>query len=108
MAALNAYLLVPDGTPPTYAAAAAGGDTAPVGSHLFLHIKNGGGSPITATLAVPGNTWNGIATPDTPFVISNGAERMIPLDSRYQQSDGRAAITYTAVTSVTVAVVATF
>lgn len=104
MAALAAQPVATAGLTPTYAAAAGGGDTAPIGTNLLLHVINGGGSPVTVTLATPG-TADGLAIADTAKAVAAGASAFIPLRAVYRNAaTGRAAITYSGVTSVTVAV----
>jgi hypothetical protein len=97
------------GTPVTYTAAAGGGDTftVPSGS-TALRIKNGGGSAITASLAFPGTTSYGVANPSkTTSSIAAGAEVVVgPIPaSAVDPNTGVASVTYSGVTSVTVAVV---
>ena len=84
-------------------AAAGGGDTAPVGDGYFLFVANGDASPHTATLATPG-TVAGHAIADATLVVAAGEFGIIPLTNLFRGATGRAAITYDAVTSVTVAV----
>lgn len=104
MAALTAQRVATGGTSPTYTAAAAGGDTAPVGTNLLLHVINGSGSSITVTVVTPG-TADGLAIADTAKAVAAGASGFVPLRSVYRDPvSGRAAITYSAVTTVTVAV----
>ena len=98
------------GTPVTYTAAAGGGDTFAVPSGAVgLRIKNGGGSAITATLAFPGSTSYGVPNPaKTTSSIAAGAEVVVgPIPgSAVDPSTGLASVSYSGVTSVTVAVVA--
>lgn len=90
----------------TTAAAAVGGDRAPVGDDLFLLVRNGSGASIDVTFDVPGLAFNGTQIPDTVVAVAAGADRMVPLSTNYRSdSDGLAAITYSAVTTVTVAVI---
>lgn len=109
MAALTTQNIVDAGTAPTFVAAAGGGDTAEVGNgvNTFLVVKNGGGSSITVTIAAPGTNSYGQANPDPAISVANGAEKWIPLRKEYDALDGtgRAAITYSGVTSVTVSAV---
>jgi hypothetical protein len=105
MATLTPQVVALSGLNPTYAAAAAGGDKCPVSDRTFLHVKNGGGSPITVTLtataAVRGQTVANL----TVSVPASG-ERMIgPIQPDLFQSptDGLCAIGYSSATSVTVA-----
>jgi hypothetical protein len=96
------------GTAVTFTAAAAGGDVvASPGPHTWLFVTNGGGAPITVTLAVPGNAWNGVAAPDTAVTVTNATTKAIPVDARYTDSNVQCAVTYSGVTTVTVAAVAT-
>lgn len=83
-------------------AAAAGGDTAPVGPGRFLYINNADASSKTVTIATPG-TVNGHAIADASVAVGAGDHAIIPLHNVYRGATGRAAITYSAVTSVTVA-----
>ncbi|MFJ2162572.1 hypothetical protein [Streptomyces sp. NPDC087856] len=82
-------------------AAGAGGDTAEVGPRRFLYVNNGSGSSITVTLATPG-TVSGLAVADPTYAIAAGKMGLIPLASIFRGTTGRAAITYSAVTTVTV------
>jgi hypothetical protein len=84
-------------------AAAAGGDTAAVGPGRFLYINNADASSKTVTIATPG-TVKGHAVADASVAVAAGDHAIIPLHNVYRGSTGRAAITYSAVTSVTVAV----
>ena len=106
MAALATQVITVAGLTPTFVAAAAGGDTAPVGDREFLVVQNGSGAPVTVTLATPGNLATGDAYPDKAYSVAAGAETWIPLPAVYRDpTDGRAHITYSAAASVTVAVV---
>jgi hypothetical protein len=106
MALIATQSLVVAGTAPTFAAAAAN-DTARVGDHLYLIVKNASGSPITVTVTVPGNLETGDAYPDKQYsVAATTGERWIPLLKRYADpTTGNAAIAYSATSSVTRAVV---
>ncbi|MET9396283.1 hypothetical protein [Kitasatospora sp. NPDC002965] len=84
-------------------AAAAGGDTAPTGPGRFLVVKNGDASPHTVTIATPG-TVVGLGVADATVVVPAGKLSMIPLARVFAGTAGRAAITYDAVTTVTVGV----
>lgn len=104
MATLTTQSIDLDGVAPTYASAAGGGDKMRPGDHNFLHVKNGDGSPITVTLITPG-TSEGLAIADQTVTVAATGEQMIRVTpERYRNpSDGLASITYSAVTSVTVA-----
>ncbi|MEU1805839.1 hypothetical protein [Streptomyces sp. NPDC019937] len=105
MAVLTAQNLPLGGLQPTYASAASGGDQAPVGQGLFLHVRNGGGSSITVTLATPG-TVGGLDVADAQQTIAASGAAFLPLTNTFRDPmTGRAAITYSGTTTVTVAVV---
>lgn len=110
MAALTTFNLVDAGTDPTFGAAAAS-DTAEVGNghNTFVVYKNGGAGALNVTIAVPGNTSYGQATPDPVITIAAGEEAWIPLRREYANASvagvGRCTITTDTQTSVTVAVV---
>jgi hypothetical protein len=104
MAILSAQRLPLGGLQPTYANAASGGDQAPTGEKLVLHVRNDDASAKTVTVATPG-TVGGLAVADASQVIPADGDAFIPLKSSFRDPmTGRAAITYSAVTSVTVAV----
>lgn len=91
------------GTTITYAAAAAGGDTLGRTSSGVLRVKNGGAGSITVTVVAPGTTQYGQAEPDIPVAVAAGAEVAIgPLPDSLAV-DGVISVTYSGVTSVTVA-----
>jgi len=108
MAALSTQAIAEAGVVPSFAAAAAGGDTAVPGDKTFLVVKNGGGSSINVTLAAfPDTSTYGTAIPDPVIAVANGAEKWIgPLrgSSYANASTGLVNITYSAVTTVTVGV----
>lgn len=105
MATLGTQVIALAGLGPTYAAAAGGGDKCEVGDRVFLHVKNGGGSPITVTLTSVA-AFRGQAVSNVTVSVPASGERMIgPLSSDLLQnaSDGLCAIGYSSATSVTVA-----
>ncbi|MFF9146324.1 hypothetical protein ACF1BN_15835 [Streptomyces sp. NPDC014861] len=108
MAALNPTLVPVDGGLPDLSAVAVAatalGDTAPCGPGRLLAVINGGGAGRTVTVATPG-TVDGLAIEDLAVTVAAGKTALIPLPRRpFAGTGGRAAITYDAVTSVTVAV----
>ena len=108
MATLTKQTIVPAGTNPSYVAAAGGGDKVAPGPTTFLHVKNGGGAPITVTVDDPTSVGPAGAqafNPDLSVSVTNAQERMIgPITERFANpADGLAAITYSGVTTVTVA-----
>jgi hypothetical protein len=111
MATLTVQDIDTDGTNPTYAAAAGGGDnfTPTSDGDYILHVKNGGGSPITVVLDDPTSVDPGAATtfnPDVTVSVTNAQERMIRVrTARYRNpSTNQVAWTYSGVTTVTVGV----
>ena len=91
------------GTAPTYAAPALS-DTAAVGTVLI--VKNGSASSITVTLASPKTLETGDAYPSKVITVAAGAEAWIPvLKVCANPSTQLATVTYSAVTSVTAAVI---
>lgn len=88
-------------------AAAAGGDKVAPNDRGAVLVTNGSGSPITVTVAVPGNTKYGQAAPDVPVTVPASGSRLIgPFPSDLADpTDGLVAITYSAVTTVTVAAI---
>lgn len=111
MATLTTQAITRAGVGPTYAAAAGGGDAMAVGSGMFLHVKNASGSPITVTLVVPAaRTYepNVAITSPTVSVPATTGDRMIgPVDGATfsDPTTGLCTITYSGVTSLTVAAV---
>jgi hypothetical protein len=104
MAILSAQALPLSGLQPTYANAAGGGDQAPVGEKLVLHVRNGDATAKTVTVATPG-TVGDLAVADAAQTIPASGAAFIPLKAVFRDpATGRASITYSAVTSVTVAV----
>lgn len=96
------------GTVVTMAAASSGGDKVDGGDDLALLVTNGGGSSINVTIAVHGNTRAGQAEPDVVVAVAAGATKVIgPLADFLEDraTDRLVAITYSSVTSVTVAAI---
>jgi hypothetical protein len=92
---------------PSYAACAGGGDDFPNdGSNTFVHIKNGSGGALVATFDDTGSTGPTGAqsyNPDVQVSVPAGGEQIIgPFPTgRFGSS---VAITYSGVTSLTIAV----
>jgi len=102
MATLPTQSVALTGVGPTYQAAAGGGDKCVTGPGVYIHVKNGGGSPITVTLTTPG-TVDGLAIADRAVTVANAGEQKIPITDLYKSpTDGLCAIGYSGVTSVTV------
>jgi hypothetical protein len=86
-------------------AASAGGDEAanPAGDLAFI-VKNAGASPITVTLTIRAPGPDGAVVTSPTVSVPAGATRMVgPFPTGvYNDANGLAKITYSAVTSVTV------
>jgi hypothetical protein len=110
MATLTTQTITRAGTVVTFAAATGGGDAMACGSGMMLRVNNGGGSPITVTLAIPSGSsgWPNVAYTSTAISVTNGTIRDIgPIAAPIYQdpTTGLCTITYSGVTSVTVAAV---
>ena len=97
---------------PTYAgatfspaAAAGGGDKFVNTGNELLYIKNGGGSSINLTLDA--QAVAGLPITDPVIAVAAGAEKIVgPFDPRYfTDASGFLNLSYSGVTSVTVAVI---
>lgn len=89
------------------AAASAGGDRVAPNSRGCVLVANGGAGAVTVTVVTPGNTRYGQADPDVPVTVPAGASRLIgPFPQELADpADTLVALTYSAVTSVTVAAI---
>jgi hypothetical protein len=92
---------------PTYQAAAVGGDAMIADATSFLHVKNGAGSSMTVSLAEPLVIDGSLTVTPRVVTVNATSEQMIAVpDSLYRNpATGLAAITYSAVTTVTVAAI---
>lgn len=73
-----------------------------------LHVRNGSGSSITVTVPTPGTTADGLAIADRTVTVAAGAHAVFAPGSSagvYGQVDGSVNVDYSAVTTVTVALV---
>lgn len=105
MALLTRQTATITGLEATYVAASAGGDTVAPGDNVVLHVKNDDATDKTVTVVVPGTSF-GQALPDVDVVVTAGEDRFIGPLSAGLATDGVVSITYSAVTSVTVAAIA--
>src|SRR6266545_3844613 len=110
MATLTEQVINRAGTVITPVAAAGGGDAMPCGPTNSLKVVNGGGSSITVTIAIPAGAsgYPNAAYTSTAVSVTNGTTKDIGpiLGPLYQDpTTGLATITYSGVTSVTVAAV---
>ncbi len=95
------------GTATTLTAAAGGGDTVSPDDRTFLWVKNASGGAITVTVVIPG-TYIGQNLPDVAVSVpATTGERFIgPLTRQIADpTTGVVNITYSGVTSLTVAAV---
>jgi hypothetical protein len=108
MAQMAVQTVVDAGTAPTMSAANLT-DQAVIGNghNSFVVVTNGSGASITVTLAVPfAINDNGVAIPAYVVTVPASGTKWIPLRHSYDYQDGTGAhLTYSAVTSVTSALV---
>lgn len=93
------------GTLVTFTAADITGNTFSPNSRGVLHVKNGSGGSINATVVIPGTDAYGQARPDVVVAVAAGAEKAIgpfPLDAA-DPTTMLVTVNFSAVTSVTVA-----
>lgn len=91
----------------TYSAASAGGDRFTPAARTFLHVRNGSGASINATLTVTA-VVDGLPVGGGTRVVAvpAGADRLIPVPpSTYLAADGLADVAWSAAASVTFAVI---
>jgi hypothetical protein len=108
MALLALQSITSAGLTATTVAAAGGGDTIQPASaaddRCTLYVNNGGGSPITVTVADPGKTPAGNAGTAPAVSVAAGTAMYIPIPTgAINPATGLASITYSGVTTVTVA-----
>lgn len=107
MATLAPQSIVLTGLNPSYAAASAGGDEFVNDGKKFLHVKNGGAGAInvTAVCQTACNYGTGSPTHDDVVAVPAAGERIIgPFPpGRFNDGNGKVQITYSGVTSLTVA-----
>ena len=110
MAELTLQQITEAGGSVTYSAAAADGDTADNGGTTFLHIKNGSGESITVTItaettSVDSNIYGDLTKANASIAIAGSGEAFIgPFKpAAFNDGDGEIAITYSGVTSLTIA-----
>lgn len=107
MANLATQAITRAGLEATFAAASGGGDTFTPDSDTFLHVKNGSAGSITVTVVTPREVISSVATADLAVAVPAGEERELggfPAEIFADPTDGLADITYSDVTSLTVAV----
>ncbi len=114
MATLAVQLVTPAGLAPVYSAAAAGGDQFAnvADGRTFLHAKNAGGGALTVTavrqrtsLNVPGEQPITLGNIAVSVPLTNGDRMIGPFPESFNDINGNVQLTYSGVTSLTVAVV---
>lgn len=107
MANLTPQIVAAAGTAITYAAASGGGDVVLNAKGATLRVKNGDASSHTVTLTATKACDNGTLHDLGPTTVAAGAEKDIPIPAKcVNAATGSCAVTYSAVTSVTVAAIA--
>lgn len=108
MAALTLHNVSPSGAQVTYAAASGGGDTVRAGARTFISVRNAGGGSVTVTVNDTKSQAPAGASefdPDLSVVVAPSTEKVIgPLPAeRFANASGLVEVTYSGVSSVTVA-----
>jgi len=103
-------LTLNNGTSPTFAAADATGDNYINNGKTYLLVLNGGASPVTCTAVnqIADNFGGAASSHNVAVSCPNGTTPTLigPLDPfRFNDGNGRSNVTWSAVTSVTIAVV---
>ncbi|MED4586671.1 hypothetical protein P9578_28350 [Brevibacillus choshinensis] len=105
MADLAVQTISVSGGNPTMVAAAAGGDVFSNDGKTFFRVKNGGASSITVTVVAKSPCSHGVKH-DSVVSVAAGAEANIGFLDPTRFNDpqtGKVSVTYSAVTTVTVA-----
>lgn len=107
MAVLAAQQITRDGITPTFAAADAAGDEFPFSGNNLVIFRNGGTAAVTITAVTPAKVEN-LDVQDLAITVPAGTDRYVNgLASRnFQNVNRRVGVTYSAVTGVSVAVLA--
>jgi hypothetical protein len=107
MATLSSQRAVLTGLTLSFGAAAVGGDDFVNSGRMMLYVKNGGASPVNVTVPSLVTCSQG-STHDVVVAVPNASEKIIgpfPKDRFNNATTGKATITYSGVTSVTIALV---
>lgn len=106
MATLTVQEVARTGLAPTYGAAAGGGDAIPNDGRTMLHIKNGGGGAVTLTVVTQATVLGNAVADDTISVPAAGERMVGPFPPAiYNDVNQLTQLTYSGVTSVTVAAI---
>ena len=106
MAVLTVQSVSRTGLEATYASCAAGGDTFVNSGYELIHIKNGHSGAQTVTVVTPATSY-GLAIADVAVEVTAGEERFIgPFPPAvFNGASDTVSLTYSGVTSLTIAVV---
>jgi hypothetical protein len=103
MATITPVASTSTGATVSYVSAAVGGDSVTVGSNnVALRVRNGSGGSINVTLTGAQRCNQG-SLHDLVVAVAAGAEKAILIPDRCVDDNGACAVTYSAVTTVTVA-----
>lgn len=109
MATLTVQNITRLGLEPTYAACTVGGDKFSPSSETFLQVKNGSGGALTVTVTPQrvslGDTTMTMAAVSVDATTGDTMIGPFPYEFFAAASDGLAAITYSGVTTLTIAAV---
>lgn len=106
MADLTLNNLTLTGTLPTFTAAGAAGDAFQNDGEVYLHVKNGSAAPVTVTATATRNCSHGFPHNAVVSVAASGEAQIGPFPvDRFNNNNGKVSVTYSAVTTVTVAAV---
>ena len=110
MATLTVQTITESGKVATYASCEGGGDVVENDGTVFLHLKNGSGGEITVTItaqttSIDSSLYGDLTKANATQAIAASGEAFIgpfaPI--AYNNSDAQIAITYSGVTSLTIA-----
>ena len=107
MANLTVQQITPAGINPAFTPAGVGGDTFTTDGRTQLRVKNASGSAITVTVVSPQKCNQGVNHNLVVSVPAGETREIGPIEkTRFTNTtSGRVSVTYSSVTSVTVAVV---
>jgi len=109
MATLTTQNITRTASQVTLVTATGGGDAMECGPKMMLRVNNGGGAPITVTIAIPvgSSAYSNVAYASSTFSVPAGGMREFgSVDGFYRDPiTGLATVTYSGVTTVTVGAV---
>lgn len=108
MAAISVQTAALGGTQISTSSAAGGGDTFVNNGKTLYQVTNGGGSPITVTFTATGSLPGGASVANVSAVsVTNGTTKLFgPFPEQFfNNASGAVAVSYSGVTTVTVAAI---